>query len=90
MSNGVPSSLAGSGLPNEWWKKQETVNVRILGQQGFILNRYTVYEILTDVRVFFFVIWVYSLHLHSSERHQFRDGIPSLCIFGVRASRLFF
>ncbi|KAJ7043606.1 hypothetical protein C8F04DRAFT_1072694 [Mycena alexandri] len=42
---GVPSSLSGTGLPPNWWKKQESVNVTILGQQGFILNRYMVYEI---------------------------------------------
>ncbi|KAL0572803.1 Sorting nexin mvp1 [Marasmius crinis-equi] len=42
------SALAGSGLPKEWWKKQETVSVSIQGQQGFILNRYTVYQITTD------------------------------------------
>ncbi|KAJ6581511.1 hypothetical protein B0H19DRAFT_1115601 [Mycena capillaripes] len=44
-AGGVPSSLSGTGLPPFWWKKQETVNVTILGQQGFILNRYMVYEI---------------------------------------------
>jgi sorting nexin-8 len=49
-SMNVPPSLAGSGLPNEWWKKQESVTVTIQGQQGFILNRYTVYQITTDVR----------------------------------------
>ncbi|KAJ7155390.1 hypothetical protein C8R43DRAFT_999603 [Mycena crocata] len=43
--SGAPSSLSGTGLPPDWWKKQETVNVTILGQQGFILNRYMVYEI---------------------------------------------
>ncbi|KAJ7091376.1 hypothetical protein B0H15DRAFT_883656 [Mycena belliarum] len=41
----APSSLAGTGLPSNWWKRQETANVTILGQQGFILNRYMVYEI---------------------------------------------
>ncbi|KAJ7765471.1 hypothetical protein DFH07DRAFT_810675 [Mycena maculata] len=41
----APSSLSGTGLPPNWWKKQETVKVTILGQQGFILNRYMVYEI---------------------------------------------
>ncbi|KAF9266966.1 hypothetical protein L218DRAFT_1074801 [Marasmius fiardii PR-910] len=46
--NSIPSGFAGSGLPKEWWKKQETVSVTILGQQGFILNRYTVYQIATD------------------------------------------
>ncbi|KAJ7066631.1 hypothetical protein C8F01DRAFT_1020137 [Mycena amicta] len=41
----MPSSLSGTGLPPYWWKKQEAVNVTILGPQGFILNRYLVYEI---------------------------------------------
>ncbi|KDR80750.1 hypothetical protein GALMADRAFT_115739 [Galerina marginata CBS 339.88] len=50
LPNGTTSSLAGTGLPSEWWKKQETIKVSILGQQGFILNRYTVYEILSDRR----------------------------------------
>jgi len=49
LTNGAPSSLSGTGLPKDWWKKQETVNVNILGQQGFILNRYTVYEVSSDV-----------------------------------------
>jgi sorting nexin-8 len=51
LTNGAPSSLSGTGLPKDWWKKQETVNVNILGQQGFILNRYTVYEIISEVSV---------------------------------------
>ncbi|OJA14986.1 hypothetical protein AZE42_04321 [Rhizopogon vesiculosus] len=45
---GATSSLAGSGLPREWWNKQEHLDVTIQGQQGFILNRYTVYEITTE------------------------------------------
>ncbi|KAG1880479.1 hypothetical protein C8R48DRAFT_752252 [Suillus tomentosus] len=48
INGGAASSLAGSGLPREWWKTQETVDVTIQGQQGFILNRYTVYEINTE------------------------------------------
>ncbi|KAG6879238.1 hypothetical protein C0992_004231 [Termitomyces sp. T32_za158] len=48
LTNGVPSSLAGTGLPNEWWKKQEVIRVNLLGPQGFILNRYMVYEIMTE------------------------------------------
>ncbi|KAJ7658108.1 hypothetical protein B0H17DRAFT_1171897 [Mycena rosella] len=44
----APSNLSGTGLPPYWWKKQETVNVTILGQQGFILNRYMVYEIASS------------------------------------------
>jgi sorting nexin-8 len=47
-SNGI----AGSGLPEGWWKNQETVNVNIKGQQGFILNRYTVYDITSTVCCF--------------------------------------
>ncbi|KAF7308754.1 Sorting nexin [Mycena kentingensis (nom. inval.)] len=41
----MPSSLSGTGLPPYWWKKQDAVNVTLLGPQGFILNRYMVYEI---------------------------------------------
>ncbi|KAG2157749.1 uncharacterized protein EDB93DRAFT_1124426 [Suillus bovinus] len=48
INGGAASSLAGSGLPGEWWKIQETVDVTVQGQQGFILNRYTVYEIITE------------------------------------------
>lgn len=47
-TNGLTSTFAGSGLPRGWWNRQETAEVKILGQQGFILNRYTVYEIKTD------------------------------------------
>ncbi|KAF9466069.1 hypothetical protein BDZ94DRAFT_1188039 [Collybia nuda] len=48
FTNGAPSSLAGTGLPKDWWTKQEVVKVNILGPQGFILNRYMVYEIVTN------------------------------------------
>ncbi|GLB41904.1 putative protein with phoX homologous domain, present in p47phox and p40phox [Lyophyllum shimeji] len=48
LVNGTTSSLAGTGLPKEWWKRQEVVRVNLLGPQGFILNRYMVYEITTD------------------------------------------
>lgn len=50
INNGAPSSIAGTGLPKEWWKKQDAIHVNILGQQGFLLNRYLVYEVSTDVR----------------------------------------
>lgn len=49
LTNGTPSSLAGSGLPKDWWKKQENIKVTFLGHQGFILNRYMVYEISSEV-----------------------------------------
>ena len=45
-----PSSVAGSGLPSGWWKRQEKVAVQFAGQQGFVLNRYMVYGISTEVR----------------------------------------
>ncbi|KAG2110221.1 uncharacterized protein F5147DRAFT_796890, partial [Suillus discolor] len=48
INDGAASSLVGLGLLGEWWKMQETVDVTIQGQQGFILNRYTVYEITTE------------------------------------------
>ncbi|KZT18651.1 hypothetical protein NEOLEDRAFT_1103309 [Neolentinus lepideus HHB14362 ss-1] len=48
--NGTSSLLSGTGLPKDWWKKQETVKVELMGQQGFILNRYTVYEVKSDQR----------------------------------------
>jgi sorting nexin-8 len=53
LTNGAPSSLSGTGLPKDWWKKQETVNVNILGQQGFILNRYTVYEVISEASLWY-------------------------------------
>ncbi|KAH8108346.1 hypothetical protein DFH11DRAFT_1634540 [Phellopilus nigrolimitatus] len=48
LTNGAPSSVSGTGLPREWWRKQERVQVRLLGLHGFILNRYMVYEISSD------------------------------------------
>jgi sorting nexin-8 len=45
----VPSSIEGTGLPREWWKRQEKISISLAGQQGFILNRYMVYQITTEV-----------------------------------------
>ena len=50
LNGGAPSSVAGSGLPSGWWKRQEKVTVQFGGQQGFVLNRYMVYSITTEVR----------------------------------------
>ena len=47
--SGGPSAVAGSGLPYGWWKNQAKVQVNLLGPQGFILNRYIVYEVVSDV-----------------------------------------
>jgi hypothetical protein len=45
-----PSSVSGTGLPSGWWKRQEKITVQFVGQQGFVLNRYMVYGISTEVR----------------------------------------
>ncbi|KAF8966292.1 hypothetical protein BDZ97DRAFT_1657838, partial [Flammula alnicola] len=61
LPNGTPSSPAGTGAPNEWWKKQETIKTSIPGQQGFILNRYTVYEVASDVSRFIAPLYTFAL-----------------------------
>ncbi|KAJ3865164.1 hypothetical protein EV359DRAFT_39426 [Lentinula novae-zelandiae] len=45
---GAPSTVTGTGLSKDWWKNQKSVSVTIQGQQGFILNRYTVYQVSTE------------------------------------------
>lgn len=50
LNGNAPSSVAGSGLPSGWWKRQEKVTIQFGGQQGFVLNRYMVYSITTEVR----------------------------------------
>jgi len=66
--NGATSTL-GTGLPTEWWKRQETIKVELLGQQGFILNRYTVYEVTSDVRSSFSSILCQLYDYHAAERN---------------------
>lgn len=51
--SGGPSVVAGSGLPDGWWRNQSKVHVNLLGLQGFILNRYIVYEVVSDVSPLF-------------------------------------
>ena len=80
--NGAPSSLAGTGLPSGWWKKQETVRVNILGPQGFILTRYMVYEIVTDVGRIFWCVYLIDVVIYR-EALPFLDDIPSLCFCGI-------
>jgi sorting nexin-8 len=58
FANGAPSNLSGSGMPKDWWKKQEMVKVTILGHQGFILNRYMVYEVTTEVSLIYFILYI--------------------------------
>jgi sorting nexin-8 len=50
-SNGMSSSVSGTGLPPKWWMNLESVTVNIKGQQGFILNRYMVYDVTTIVSI---------------------------------------
>ena len=82
---GVTSSLAGSGLSREWWNKQEHVDVTILGQQGFILNRYTVYEIMTEVRVQLYISFECTdmLSIARSAAYLFIVGIRSSYFCGT-------
>jgi len=44
---GVPatSSILSSGLPPQWWKGMEQVNVTIHGQQGMFFNRFMLYSV---------------------------------------------
>ncbi|KAI0034480.1 hypothetical protein K488DRAFT_45434 [Vararia minispora EC-137] len=46
--NGGGSSLAGNGLPKNWWMRQQKVTVNFAGQQGFLLSRYMLYQITTE------------------------------------------
>ena len=55
-----PSSVSGSGLPSGWWKRQGKVTVQFAGQQGFVLNRYMVYGISTEVRRYPFLFYILS------------------------------
>jgi sorting nexin-8 len=48
-ANVSSTGIAGTGLPEDWWKNLEIVNINIKGQQGFILNRYTVYDVTSLV-----------------------------------------
>ncbi|KAG8711777.1 Sorting nexin mvp1 [Ceratobasidium sp. 394] len=46
---GAGTSILSSGLPPEWWKRQEVALVSIVPEkQGFLLNRYTVYLVQTE------------------------------------------
>ncbi|KAG9089717.1 Sorting nexin mvp1 [Ceratobasidium sp. 370] len=46
---GAGTSILSSGLPIEWWKRQEVALVSIVPEkQGFLLHRYTVYLVQTE------------------------------------------
>ncbi|KAB5589199.1 Sorting nexin MVP1 [Ceratobasidium theobromae] len=48
---GAGTSLLSSGLPSNWWKRQESAQVTTIPEkQGFLLNRYTVYSVQTDLQ----------------------------------------
>ena len=83
ITNGLSSTFAGSGLPSGWWKRQESVEVTILGQQGFILNRYTVYEIKSEVRCCTFHIGTTVISLYHSEQIRFTAGTPNSYSCGI-------
>jgi sorting nexin-8 len=44
------SAIIGTGLAPGWWDQDKTVKVALKGLQGFILKRYTVYEVTSPVR----------------------------------------
>lgn len=44
---GLPPTI-GTGLPRDWFRRQESVRVDVHGQLGFIFNRYTVYEVQSE------------------------------------------
>lgn len=50
--NGASGGVVGTGLPSGWWNKQESVHVNVKGQQGFILKRYMVYEVVSEVSLY--------------------------------------
>jgi hypothetical protein len=88
------SVVTGTGLPKDWWKRQSKVEVNLIGQQGFILNRYTVYEITSEVScstsvsvfrclIFFFLHLHYLLFLLVSVGILFRGDTRNLCIYGI-------
>ena len=81
LTNGAPSSISGTGLPRDWWKRQERAQVQIVGMHGFILNRYMLYAVASDVSALPFVL-SRDLTFTSSEVLQYHVGIRSLCICG--------
>lgn len=62
-------------MPKDWWRKQENVTVKFLGQQGFILNRYIVYEVVTDVSISISPskVCCAQVHMHSVVRRYLAD-----------------
>ena len=64
LNGAAPSSVAGSGLPSGWWKRQDKVSIQFGGQQGFVLNRYMVYSITTEVRGSHFPGGVHNMKLN--------------------------
>lgn len=83
LTNGAPSTVAGSGLPREWWKRQEKVAVNFGGLQGFILNRYMVYDVVTDVSRFILRVNSSVDFGFDSEELPFRDDTRSSCFCSI-------
>ena len=83
ITNGLLSTFAGSGLPNDWWKRQESVEATILGQQEFILDRYAIYEIKSEVRCCTFHTGTTAISLYHSEQIQFTAGTPNSYSCGI-------
>ena len=85
-SAGVPatSSILSSGLPPQWWKGMEQVNVAVHGQQGLFFNRFMVYSVQSYSRgVTVLRRWV--LYVEVDNAHLFL-GILNSCFSGIVSS----
>lgn len=70
-----------SGLPTGWWKRQEAALVSIVPEkQGFLLNRYTVYLVQTDVSLLLPLV-------HSLHYYDFQNKLTDLNNFHASTAR---
>lgn len=81
-ANGASVTL-GSGLPSGWWKRQDRATVNVIGQQGFILRRYTVYEVVTEVSGVYCEDMGVDFDFVVRKAGPCRGGIRSLCFCGI-------
>lgn len=77
------STIEGTGLPPEWWKRQERVTVTTLGQQGFIFNRYMVFQVQSEVRDFDFAKLYFLSRYCDRGEDQLLDVTPNLLSSGT-------
>lgn len=80
LTNGAPSSISGTGLLRDWWKRQERVQVQLIGMHGFILNRYMLYAVASEVSLVLFPPFL-GPHVFCSGAHQSLEDIRNSCSF---------